>query len=630
MTKMVRVLLVTSDGDFTNTVKGALTGQGSPGAMRIRQDFLKRWAIANGGSSEKDVEPPKWGLTVCKSIDNASDCLEALAQQATNTFLVLIDGDIDAHESVLLFMLTVQAVSEAAHIMLIARGGGASLRQAIDELGDPQRCTYVRKPVASDELARTIMYIVWRSLMTFSLRQAEQRGFSGVGAADLAGALLIEGEAEQRRMAVQDTLTKLGNRRLFDATLSEVFALPSSHRAHALMLIDLDRFKAVNDTLGHAAGDELLKQVAERLRAAIGPHDVAYRLGGDEFAMIKADASGAEDLAKKIIAEMVRPFEVLGHPARIGASIGWATPDATMQKADDWTARADMALYAAKGAGRGVAIRYTADQDRSRKERESLERRLRDMMLRGPAPLLFAPIAEATSGRVVAVEAVLDFAGDDLADLNETRLDSLVSDAKLATELAFWAAASAIEAAARLPYLQVAINVTPRAFQNDMLVDRLTQIADSLSVDRSRLIIEVPAAAIFTNLDAACGRCKAIVDAGFGVSADEFGIGLFSIDGLMRLPVDSVKVAAVLVKDAHASGGGHRLLSGLISLVNGAGLRVAASGVDNESLWSRLASQGCARLQGRSVSSLLTIETLSLMEIETLTRDAIADEVRRA
>jgi diguanylate cyclase (GGDEF)-like protein len=543
MTKMVRVLLVTSDGEFTQTVKGALTGQGSPGAMRIRQDFLKRWSLANDSQGGLPSEPPKWGLTVCKSIDSASDCLEALAQQATSTFLVVIDGDIDQHESVLLFMLTVQAISESAHIMLVARGGGVALRQAIEELGDPQRCTYIRRPVASDELARTIMYIVWRSLMTFSLRQAEQRGFSGVGAADLASALLIEGEAEQRRMAVQDTLTKLGNRRLFDATLSEVYGLPTSHRTHVLMLIDLDRFKAVNDTLGHAAGDELLKQVADRLRAVVGPNDVVFRLGGDEFALIKADAVNAQELAEKIIAEMVRPFEVFGHPAKIGASIGWTLPDASMQKADDWTARADMALYAAKGAGRGVAIRYSADQDRSRQERESLERRLRDLMLRGSAPLLFAPVAEATSGRIVAVEAVLDFAGDGLADLNESRLDSLVSDPKLATELAFWAAASAIEAATRLPYLQIAINITPRAFQNDMLVERLAHIADSLDVGRGRLIIEVPATSVFGNLEAASTRIKAIVDAGFGVSLDDFGVGLFSVDGLLRLQVDSVKIA---------------------------------------------------------------------------------------
>jgi diguanylate cyclase (GGDEF)-like protein len=606
MTAAVKVLLLTSDGELAQTFRGALTGQASAGAARIRQEFVQRWKVARGG--REDEEPPKWALSLAKSIDSATDWIEQVAQREQQSFIIVIDGDTDQHESVLLFMLTVQAVSEHGHLMIIARGGGASLRQAIDELGDANRCTFLRKPASPEEMARSMMFIAWRGVMTMSLRQAEQKGFSGVGAADLASAMLIEGEAEQRRMAVQDTLTKLGNRRLFDATLSEICALPSSHRTHVLMLIDLDRFKAVNDTLGHAAGDALLQQVADRLRASVGPNDVVFRLGGDEFAMIKADATGAQELAEKVITELSRPFEVLGHPARIGASIGWAAPEGAHVKADVWTSRADLALYAAKGAGRGRAIRYSQDQDRRRQERESLESRVRAHMAAGVAPLLFSPVADAASGAVIGLEAVLDFGADGLADLTEARLDSLISDPILATDLAFWIAGSAIHASVLSPHLQISLNITPRALQNDSLVDRLAAVAADMGVDRGRIMVEAPSASVFANLDVAGQRLKALADAGFGVILDEFGVGPFSVDGLLRIPVDQVKIAASMTKEAMGSASALRIISGLCSIVSGAGLRVCASGVDNEQMAAKLRAMGCARLQGRFVGPLKGIE----------------------
>jgi diguanylate cyclase (GGDEF)-like protein len=615
MSGTVKVLLVSSDAATVQSVKSALTGRGSPAAARIRQDFLKRFETAHGTSRAA----PRWSLMTTKSIDAASDGLESIAETEAGPCLIVLDGEIDQHEQVLLFMLTVQAISEQAHIVLIARGGGGALRRAIEELGDGDRCSYLRRPASTEEIARSLMFVAWRSLMTANIRNADERGFAGVGAADLAGAMLVENEAEQRRMAVQDTLTRLGNRRLFDATLAEVCALRADQRDRVLMLIDLDCFKAVNDTLGHAAGDALLQQVADRLRVLVGPNDMVFRLGGDEFALIKSDIEGAQELAESVIASMCKPFEVLGQPARIGASVGWALPDLGDAKPEQWTARADMALYAAKGAGRGVAIRYSEDQDRRRQARESLESRVKDHISMGPAPLLFAPIVEAQSGALWGSEAVLALSGDELADLTEARLDTLIGDSKLALELAFWIVSSAIQSAAGFGNGFISINLTARVLNSELLLERILQQCGQFNVPPGRLVLEAPSTSIFANVDMANGRIKALKKAGLSVIIDDFGVGPFSIEGLLRLQVDGVKLSASLSKEASGSAGALRIMSGVAAIASGAGVRVAAAGADDEQLLLKMSAMGCGRVQGRAVSGLLSLQQLRhLMLADTL------------
>jgi diguanylate cyclase (GGDEF)-like protein len=622
MTWAVRVLLVSNDPATVQSVKSALSGQGSPAALRIRQDFIKKFETVMGDAQGA----PKWSLMCARSIDAASESLDVIAQTDAGPCLVVIDGEIDQHEQVLLLMLTVQAVSERAHLLLIGRGGGASLQKAIGELGDGERCSFLRRPASTEEIARTLMFLAWRSLMAANMRLADERGFAGVGAADLAGAMLVETEAEQRRMAVQDTLTKLGNRRLFDATLAEVCALKAEERGRVLMLIDLDRFKAVNDTLGHAAGDALLQQVADRLRAVVGANDMVFRLGGDEFALIKAEEDGAQALAEAVIAEMCKPFEVLGHPARIGASIGWALPDAAAMKPEQWTERADMALYAAKGAGRGIAIRYSEDQDRRRQARESLEQSVRQRIQSGAAPLMFAPIADASSGAVMAAEAVLALSEDGLADLTEIKLDSMIGDSKLALEVGFWIVSSALFAARGAPGLSMHINLTSRLLQSEALVETLLKRCSEFGVSPACVVLEIPSPAVFANVDVANGRIGALKAAGFGAIIDDFGVGPFSIEGLLRLKTDGLKLAASLSKEASGSAGALRILAGVASIAVGAGARVSAAGADTDELWQKMRAMGCVRVQGRAISGLVPQQ--GLRQLGTATAGADVRGVR--
>lgn len=611
MTAVVKILTVSKDAELLASLKDALSGRGSPGAMRIRQDFVQRLRTARGlAHASEESMAPRWSVSVCNGLDSASDLLESWASEADRTFLVILDCDVDDQEAIALFILTVQAVSEHAHTLVVARGGGATLRAAVEDMGDGARCTFLRKPSNPEELARSIMFTTWRSLMTSSLQEADQRGFSGVSAADLAGALIVESEAEQRRFAVQDPLTKLGNRRLFDASLVDVCRLQRHQRTHALMLLDLDRFKQVNDTLGHGVGDTLLQQVAERLREAVEPSDIVFRLGGDEFAILKAESSAVEALAKRLIERLQKPFSIGAHTVTIGASIGWACFEGETPKPEEITGRADLALYSAKNAGRGQAVQYSPEQDRRRQSREALEQRVRVGMAQGAAPVLFSPIAETQAGLLVAAEVGLRLAAFGSTEGYDGSLEDIVSDPQLRLEMGFWTFAAALEAGARFGRLEMAINLTPTMLRSEFLADRLSLMAIRAGVAPQRLVLEAPAAFVFLNYDKCVPTLSALNKAGFPIVLDHFGAGALAIDSLLRLPIGSVKLDGSVTKDVLHASGAAQIAMGVMAIAAGAGLRVTAEGADTEQHWGQLIGMGCTRLQGLAVGGAMSLANL--------------------
>lgn len=606
MDHLIRVLLVSQDRGLRTDVQAVCSGRGDPGVERAHRDFSERLQAVGGRAVQlgRDADQA-WRLEYARSIDAATDILEGQDTISAGAFLVLLDCDWEYQENILLFTLTLQAVSESAHIVFVGTKPEGQIRSLVAELGDAERVSFMRKPFGAEELSRLLMNLAWRGIVAHNLRQAEMKGFSGVGAAELAGALLVESEAEQRRMAVQDSLTGLGNRRLFDATLAEVFSLHPSRRNHALLLIDLDKFKSVNDTMGHAAGDELLRQVADRLRKYAGPGDIIVRLGGDEFAIIRAQSEGTQDLAERIVEALCTPFMIEGTTVQIGGSIGWSSLQDDPKDAAELCARADTALYAVKAAGRGSARRYTRDQDRQRAAREALEREMRQRIKAGPAPILFSPIADASSGVIVAAEAILDLTGEGAADITEARLEGLLNEPGLAMDVALWTVSSAINLADTIPNLGVSFNLTPRLFRWEHAAERLAEAIAAVKLDPTRLIAEVPSTAVFVDTDIAIARIKALRDLGISVVLDDFGIGSFSIDTLVRVEATGVKVASDFTHGAVASAQAAQMMRGLSFIASGAGLSLAASGVDTGAQWLAMNSFRHQHLQGRAISALL-------------------------
>lgn len=612
MDQAVRVLLVSQDRALRVNVQAVCTGVGEPGVERAHRELNERLQALGGASGSGASAAQGWRLEVARSIDMATDMLENPGGQFSGAFIVILDCDWEYQENVLLFTLTLQAISDQAFVMFLGTQPEGQLRGLVQELGDQDRVSFLRKPASQEELGRMMTNLAWRGMVANNLKQSEARGFSGVGAAELAGALLLEGQAEQRRMAVQDSLTGLGNRRLYEAALGDLFRIDPTKRRHALMLIDLDKFKAVNDTLGHAAGDELLRQVADRLRELAGPDDVIIRLGGDEFALIHPNTESAQDLAEAIVASLCEPFVVEGQNVQIGASIGWASIADEAKGPAELSARADTALYSVKAEGRGAAKRYTRDQDRQRLAREALEKEMKERIKAGAAPVLFSPIADATTGAISAAEGILDLTGDGGADITEARLEALMVNAQLAVEVAFWTVASVIAQAAKAGALHISFNLTPRLFKHEHTARRLAEVIEATRIDSLRLTAEVPSTAVFADPDLGCARIKALRALGLSVTLDEFGIGAFSIDALMRMPANSAKIAPDYTHAAVASGQSAQIMRGLTLVGAGAGLGLIAGGVDTGAQWLAMNSFRCHHVQGRAISSPLTLEALML------------------
>ncbi len=613
MDRLIRVLLVSQDRGLRTDVQAICAGTGDPAVERAHRDLNERLQAFGGAqASSKGASDNGWRLELARSIDMATDMLETPGAQKAGAFIVILDCDWEYQENVLLFTLTLQAISDEAFILFLGTQPEGQIRGLVQELGDHERVSFLRKPVSAEEMSRMMTNLAWRGMVSHNLKQSEAKGFSGVGAAELAGALLLEGQAEQRRMAVQDTLTGLGNRRLYEAALADLFKVDPSRRRHALMLIDLDKFKAVNDTLGHAAGDELLRQVADRLRELACPDDVIIRLGGDEFALIHPDTDGTQDLAEAIVASLCKPFLIEGQPVQIGASIGWASVADHAKDAAELSARADTALYSVKAAGRGAAKRYTRDQDRQRLAREALEKELKERIKSSAAPVLFSPIADATTGAISAAEGILDLTGDGLADITEGRLEALLADGQLSVEVAFWTVTSVIAEAMKAGTLQISFNVTPRLLKNEHTARRLGEVIEAMKIDPLRLVAEIPSAAVFADPDVGSARIKALRALGIGVVLDDFGIGSFSVDALLRMQATGAKIAPDFSHAAVASAQSAQIMRGLTQICAGAGLGLIAGGVDTGAQWLAMNSFRCHHVQGRAISSPMTREALML------------------
>lgn len=612
MDHLIRVLLVSQDRTLRSDVQEICAGRGEPGVVRAHRDFAERLRAVGAGPSQfnREGQDAGWHLDYARSVDAATDLLETPGGIEAAAFVVLLDCDWEYQENILLFTLTLQAISEQAHILFVGTKPEGEIRSLVHELGDHERVSFLRKPLSAEELSRTMMNLAWRGIVTHNLKQNESKGFSGIGAAELAGALFVENQAEQRRMAVQDTLTGLGNRRLYDATLADIFKSESTRRQQCLLLIDLDKFKVVNDTMGHAAGDELLRQVADRLRDLATADDVIVRLGGDEFALIRQRTDGSQELADSIVQSLCTPFEVEGQIVQIGASIGWASVADQAKDAAELSSRADTALYAVKAAGRGSARRYTRDQDRQRLAREALEQELRHRVKDSAAPILFSPIADALNGNIVAAEGVLDLTGDGMADLSEARLEALLADTTLAVEVAFWTVASVIAHAQRMPTLKTSFNMTPRLFRHDQTPRRLGELLTARKIDPTTLIAEVPSSVVFADPDTTSARIRALRDLGIEVMLDDFGIGPISVDALVRIYANGAKTAPSFVHAAVTTANAAQTLRALTLLASGAGMTATVGGVDTGSQWLAMNSFSCNQLQGRAISALLTREAL--------------------
>jgi diguanylate cyclase (GGDEF)-like protein len=415
-----------------------------------------------------------------------------------------------------------------------------------------------------------------------------------------------ETATESASHARHDPLTGLAGRELFHERLERRVTHLEPDEELAVLYLDLDHFKSVNDTLGHPVGDRLLVHVAERLRAAVRADDVIARLGGDEFAIVQVGTrqpSGATGLARRLIERITEPFDVSGHVIHTGTSVGIAIAPFDGASADELLKNADMALYSAKGDGRGALRFFEPEMDRSVRARRDLELDLRRAISSEELDLYYQPLVDLSTDQISGFEALIRWHHPERGMVSPDEFIPLAEETGLIVEIGRWVLQRACRDAAGWPQpVRVAVNVSPAQFKSHSLVrDVLFALSES-GLSPHRLDIEITETAMLTDTDYVLTVLHDLKDRGVRISMDDFGTGYSSLSYLRRFPFDKIKIDRSFIRDVELGGEGTAIVRAVSGLGQTMGITTTAEGVETAEQLEAVRSEGCGEIQGYLIS----------------------------
>ncbi|MBE7184626.1 MAG: EAL domain-containing protein [Methylobacterium mesophilicum] len=425
-----------------------------------------------------------------------------------------------------------------------------------------------------------------------------------VGFAKITRDLSEQRDAERRlvHVANHDPLTGLANRAFFNRTLEDQLPQIFYGASMAVHYIDLDRFKPVNDTFGHGAGDDLLEQVARRIEALVEPGDVIARLGGDEFALMQLSAGtrdAAANMASRIVAELGRPFRVGKSRVSVGATIGIAMVPESGHSANEALRNADLALYEAKQQGRGRFCFYDEEIGQRALAKRVLELRLRHAVATESFALHYQPIVDGGSERIVAFEALLRWKdqGGDFVSPNE--FIPFAENLGLMSEIGAWVLRAACRDAAGWPeHIAVSVNISATQLRDRAFVETVSHALLQSGLAASRLELELTETAILSDIESAAEILGQLRRMGVMIALDDFGTGFSSLSLVERLPLTRLKIDQSFVQQMDGSKRSAAVIRAVTSLCKGFGLATTAEGVETSEQRALLVNEGCEGLQG--------------------------------
>ena len=441
------------------------------------------------------------------------------------------------------------------------------------------------------------------------------RGYRG-SAKDIT--VEYERKLEDSRLAEYDSLTGLANRHRMTRRLeSTLAAYKSAKRSCALMMLDLDRFKQVNVTMGHPAGDELLRQVAERLRNIIGDRGEIGRLGGDEFQVILPDMDDRGklgELANRIIQIVCQPYPIDGKRATIGTSVGIAVAPYDGLDKDEMVRASDLALYAAKNGGRGQFRFYSADLKDEEEERTLLLDDLRGALESGQLELHYQPVVRTVDNMVVGFEALMRWEHEERGSVSPTVFIPAAEEGNLINQLGEWALREACRAASNWPQsVRVAVNVSAVQFASAAFPEIVTEVLAETGLAPDRLELELTESVFMGDSEAVDATFKALKQLGVRLALDDFGTGYSSLSYLRSAPFDKIKVDKSFVdtctqKDQNSA----KIITAIIGLSDALGMETTVEGVEAFDQLKLVISKG-----GKFVQGWIYSKALRLSEIES-------------
>jgi len=433
------------------------------------------------------------------------------------------------------------------------------------------------------------------------------------------------------RLAHYDNLTGLPNRSTFNRLMErELQRLPDG-RSLALLYVDVDRFKTINDTMGHSAGDRVLQAVGSRLAAAIGADDIASRLSGDEFAVCLTSVAPGEDvgdLAAAIAGSVTAPFSVDGHNVAIGISIGVALSADPLDTAEDLLQRADIALYRSKENGRGRLTIFQPEMLQSLQDRRAMELDLQQALRRGEFELLYQPLIDIESGQPVGYEALVRWNHPTEGTVMPNAFIPVAEATGAIIPLGEWVIRTALNEMRNWPpQLSVAVNLSPAQLRSPNLLPTIIHGLASAGVEAERLELEITETVIMSQDDSNIGLLNRIRSLGVKFALDDFGTGFSSLNYLRSFPFDKIKIDRCFVEEVVSRKDCQAIIRAVADLASSLGMVTTAEGVECEEQLAQVRLAGCRQVQGHLFSKAIPAREITGRMEKPRSKFAVLDHV---
>ncbi|WP_116654310.1 putative bifunctional diguanylate cyclase/phosphodiesterase [Pelagibacterium sediminicola] len=409
-------------------------------------------------------------------------------------------------------------------------------------------------------------------------------------------------EARIHHLARHDALTDLPNRTLFAEEMVMAESRVRRGEMMAVLCFDLDHFKIINDTLGHAIGDAVLKEVAARINHTKREHETAARLGGDEFALLAGPLKGPKDVAalsERLIAAISEPMDIEGHRVMVGTSIGIAIAPTDGEIGETLMKNADLALYRAKGDGRGNYRFFEKGMDATMQHRRLLESGLKLGIIRDEFSLVFQPLMELESNRVSCFEALLRWDNAELGVVSPVEFIPVAEEIGFIVPLGEWVLREACRVAATWPgETRIAINLSPIQFKSRRLLDVVRDALDEAGLSPNRLELEITESVMLADSEQTLETLHDLRAMGVRISMDDFGTGYSSLSYLRAFPFDKIKIDRSFIEDVGSTDANFEIIKAVIALGRSLGMSTTAEGVETEAQLDAVRAHGCDEIQG--------------------------------
>ena len=502
----------------------------------------------------------------------------------------------------------IRAIDPDVNIVIVTGYSDHKPTEIAAAVGQPDKLFYLLKPFDGTELQQLATALANRWTLDIGIaKELAER----VAQLERMYAELKASEARAQELARLDALTGLANRAgLSERFRAEARAARAQGRQLSVLYLDLDRFKDVNDSLGHAVGDGVIREFAERVSQAIGGDAFAARLGGDEFSVVCFDRSRVAELCERLLQACSVPCVLANDTVRMSVSIGIAHADMEEPDLVEAMRQADIALYAAKSAGRGVAVEFAPSMERDVLGTQRLALDLARAIAADELTLQYQPLVCAKGSPIYGLEALLRWQHPERGMIPPMVFIEVAEKTDLIRDLGDWVIRRAFADSRHWPDLVTAINLSPAQLRAPGFVEKVATLAREMNIDPTMFELEVTEMVLIEDVARAAEKLGQLKEIGFTIALDDFGSGYASLAYLSQIPFDRLKIDRSFVEDLRSKSGADGVIRSIVGLGCSMGLSVTAEGVEDAQQHRFLQEAGCTHMQGFLFHRPLTVEAV--------------------